>query len=246
MPRRQRVWRRAGPDRHLASIRARQAGPGRVVVELEETIPAGGARLFTTLTVHGSGDIVIRQRFVPGDTMLPDIPRLGLRFTMPAGFDSVTWFGRGPQENYWDRKSGSAVGLYRSAAWDLLYPYGRPQESGTRSDVRWLGVSNAAGVGLLAVGMPLIEASALNVLQDDLDEGQWKINRHASDVRRRPLTEVRLDWHQMGVGGDNSWGARQHEQYRLPVRAYEWAVRLRPFARADGSLFALARAVPPE
>jgi beta-galactosidase len=246
MPRRQRVWRRAGPDRHLERIVARQAGRDRVIVELDESLHAGDVRLLTTWAVYGSGDIVIRQRFVPGDSALPDLPRLGLRLTMPAGFDSVAWFGRGPQENYWDRKTGAATGLYRTAAAELYHPYGRPQETGTRSDVRWMAVSNAAGTGLLSVGMPLLEASALNVLQDDLDEGQEKVNRHPTDVRRRPLTELRLDWHQMGVGGDNSWGARQHEQYRLPVRAYEWGVRLRPFARGDGSPFALARAPLPE
>lgn len=245
MPRRQRVWRRAGPDRHLDSMTVRQPSPERVVVELLESVPAGGARLHTTYTVFGSGDIVVRQRFIPGDTLLPDMPRLGVAFTMPAGFDSVTWFGRGPQENYWDRKTGAAVGLYRAAAWHLLYPYGRPQESGTRSDVRWMAIANAAGTGLLAVGRPLLEASALNVLQDDLDEGQWKTNRHRSDVRRRPLTEVRLDWHQMGVGGDDSWGARTHPEYRLPVRAYDWSFRLRPFGRGDVPA-TLARTATPE
>jgi beta-galactosidase len=240
MPRRQRVWRRAGPDRHLERLAARQTG-GRVTVEVEEALHAGGARLFTTYVLHGSGDIVIRQRFVPRDTMLPELPRLGVRFTMPAGFDSVTWFGRGPQENYWDRKTGAAVGLYRAASVDLHHPYGRPQETGTRSDVRWMAVTNAAGTGVLAVGQPLLEASALPFLQEDFDEGQEKVNRHATDVRRRPLTEVRLDWHQMGVGGDNSWGAQSLEQYRMPLRTYQWSLRLRPFGRGDGSPFALAR-----
>jgi len=246
MPQRLRVWRTAGPDRHLVRIAARQDGRARVTVETEELLPAGGARLFSTWAVYGSGDVVMRQRFVPGDTLLPELPRLGLRFTMPAGFDSVTWFGRGPQETYWDRKTGAAVGLYRAAAADLYHPYERPQETGTRADVRWMAVQNAAGTGLLAVGQPLLEASALNVLQEDLDEGQAKVNRHAYMVRRQPLTEVRLDWHQMGVGGDNSWGARTHPEYRLPVRTYEWSVRLRPLARGDGSPFALARAPLPE
>jgi beta-galactosidase len=246
MPRRLRVWRTAGPDRHLVRIAARQDGRSRVLVETEELLHAGGARLFTTWAVYGSGDIVMRQRFVPGDTTIAELPRLGLRFTMPPGFDSVTWFGRGPQETYWDRKTGAAVGLYHMAAADLYYPYERPQETGTRADVRWMAVTNAAGTGLLAVGQPLLEASAMNVLQDDLDEGLEKVNRHAYMVPRRPFTEVRLDWHQMGVGGDNSWGALTHPEYRLPVRTYEWSLRLRPFARGDGSPFALARAPLPE
>jgi beta-galactosidase len=246
MPRRQRVWRTAGPDRHLLDISARQDGRDRVTVETEELLHAGGARLFTTWAVYGSGDVVMHQRFVPGDTTIAELPRLGMRFTMPAGFDSVTWFGRGPQETYWDRKAGAAVGLYRLAAADFYYPYERPQETGTRTDVRWMLVRNAAGAGLLAVGEPLLEASAMNVLQDDLDEGLEKVNRHAYMVPRRPFTEVRLDWHQMGVGGDNSWGAMTHPEYRLPVREYEWGFRLRPYAPGDGSPFALAREKRPE
>jgi beta-galactosidase len=246
MPRRLRVWRTAGPDRDFVRIAARQDGRSRVTVETEELLHAGGARLFTTWAVYGSGDIVMRQRFVPGDTTIAELPRLGLRFTVPAGFDSVTWFGRGPQETYWDRKTGAAVGLYRAAAADLYFPYDRPQETGTRADVRWMAVANAAGFGLLAVGQPLLEASAMNVLQDDLDEGLAKVNRHPYMVPRRPFTEVRLDWHQMGVGGDNSWGALTHPEYRLPLREYEWSLRLKPFARGDGSPFALARAPLPD
>jgi beta-galactosidase len=243
MPRRQRVWRRAGPDRHVDSIVVRQTAAGRVTINVAQSLPAGGAHLFTTYEIHGSGDVVIRNRFVPGDTTLPSLPRLGIRLTMPAGFDSVAWFGRGPHESYWDRKTSAAVGLYRAKTLELYHPYVRPQETGNRTDVRWMAVTNAAGVGLLAVGMPLLEASALPFLQEDFDEGQQKVNRHTYHVRPRPLTEVRLDWRQMGVGGDDSWGALPHEQYQLPVRVYEWAVRLRPFARADGSPFALARTV---
>jgi beta-galactosidase len=138
------------------------------------------------------------------------------------------WFGRGPHESYWDRKTGARVGLYSANAADLYHPYVRPQENGTRADVRWMAVTNAAGTGLLAEGMPLLEASALPYLQEDFDEGQVKVNRHVTDVGPRDLVEVRLDWHQMGVGGDNSWGAQALEKYRLPLREYEWSFRLVP------------------
>jgi beta-galactosidase len=109
-----------------------------------------------------------------------------------------------------------------------------------------MAVTNAAGVGLLAVGMPLLEASALPYLQEDFDEGQVKVNRHPTDVAPRDLTEIRLDWHQMGVGGDNSWGAQALEPYRMPLRTYEWTFGLRPVTRADGSWFEMAREVKRE
>jgi beta-galactosidase len=242
MPRRQRVWRRAGPDRHVDSIVARADGAD-VVVRVGQSLHAGGARLETTYTVRPDGAILVHTRFVPGDTALPELPRLGMRFTMPAAFRQVTWWGRGPHESYWDRKTGARVGRYTADAADLYYPYVRPQENGTRADVRWMAVTNGAGVGLLAVGAPLLEASALPYLQEDFDEGQVKVNRHPTDLAPRDLTEVRLDWHQMGVGGDNSWGAQALPQYRLPLRTYEWTFGLRPVGPGDGSLFEVARAV---
>jgi len=243
MPRRQRVWRLAGPDRHVDSVGVTRTGTDRVTLAVAQTLPAGRARLFTSYQVFGTGEIVVRNRFVPDDTLYPSLPRLGMRFTMPDGFDRVSWFGRGPQENYWDRKTGARVGLYHATTADLYFPYVRPQENGTRADVRWMTVTNADGTGLLAVGMPLLEASALPDLQEDFDEGQEKTGRHTTDIRPRNLTEVRLDLHQMGVGGDDSWGAQQLPQYQLPLRVWEWAFMLRPISRADGSPFDLARAI---
>jgi beta-galactosidase len=228
MPRRQRVWRRAGPDRRADRVTVRRDAEGNVILWVNQALPAGGARLETTYTVRPSADITVHNRFVPGDTTLPELPRLGMRFTMPAAFDRVMWFGRGPHESYWDRKTGARVGLYSANAADLYHPYVRPQENGTRADVRWMAVTNAAGTGLLAEGLPLLEASALPYLQEDFDEGQVKVNRHVTDVAPRDLVEVRLDWHQMGVGGDNSWGAQALEKYRLPLREYEWSFRLVP------------------
>jgi beta-galactosidase len=241
MPHRQRVWRLAGPDRHVDSVRVTNNGADGVSLAVAQTLPAGGARLFTNYHVSGTGEILIRNRFVPGDTLYPSLPRLGMRFTMPDGFDRVAWWGRGPQENYWDRKTGARVGLYHGTTADLYFPYVRPQENGTRSDVRWMTVTNANGIGLLAAGMPLLEASALPYLQEDFDEGQQKVGRHPTDIKPRPLTEVRLDLHQMGVGGDDSWGAQQLPQYRLPLRVWEWAFMLRPISGSDGSPFELAR-----
>jgi beta-galactosidase len=238
---RQRVWRLAGPDRHVDRMGADAGTDGVVRVTVEQSIHAGGARLTTTYVVRPDGAITIHNRFVPGDTAYPELARLGMRFTMPAAFRQVTWFGRGPQESYWDRKTGARVGLYTADAADLSFPYVRPQENGTRSDVRWMTVTNADGVGLLAVGMPLLEASALPYLQEDFDEGQEKVNRHVTDVAPRDLVEVRLDWHQMGVGGDNSWGAQALEQYRMPLRTYEWTFGLRPIGPADGSPFEIRR-----
>ena len=139
---------------------------------------------------------------------------------MPAAFDTMAWFGRGPHETYWDRKTGAAVGRYVSKVADLLHPYVRPQENANRTDVRWVTLTNAAGVGLRASG--LLSVSAWPYTMADLEAG-----RHIHDLPRRDTITVNLDHKQMGVGGDNSWGARPHPEYTLPPnKSYSYTFRL--------------------
>jgi len=210
-------------------------------VRIEATLglPTVNALLYLSYGVFGSGDVIVTSRFVPekmqADNGLPDIPRIGLRFALSSDFGDVDWYGRGPNENYSDRKTSSAVGLYTASVDQLYYPYVRPQENGNRTEARWVAFRDSVGVGLAAHGMPTIDWSALPYLQEDLDEGPAKRGRHTFDLRPRDLVAVHLDHRQMGVGGDNSWGAQPLERYRLPVRKYSYSLRLSPLGpdRAD-------------
>ena len=155
----------------------------------------------------------------------------------------MAWYGRGFHENYWDRKTGAPVGVYAAKVIDLYHPYIRPQENGNRTDVRWVALTNNEGTGLLAVGMPLLSISAHHFIDDDFDPGLEKRQRHAYDVRKRDLVTLKLDYQQMGVGGDTSWGerARPHPEYRLPARNYSYSFRLRPFSEKEESPMALSK-----
>jgi beta-galactosidase len=133
------------------------------------------------------------------------------------------------------------VGLYRGDVLDQYHPYVRPQENGNRTDVRWVALTNDAGVGLLASGLPLFDFSAYPFLNEDFDPGLEKAQRHAIDVRPRDLVTLNLDYRQMGVGGDTSWGARTHPEYTLPAREYDFRFRLRPFSRTDTDPMRLSR-----
>jgi len=243
MPRRQGMWRDAGRYPVLEEIEARRRDAGRVRVTARIGFPVVGAEERITYDVYGSGDVVVGVRFTPGARTadLPDIPRLGLRLTLPTELDRVTWYGRGPQETYVDRKTGAPVGIHRSTADSLFHPYVRPQETGNRTDARWVAFTDAGGHGLLAVGMPTLDWSAPRALTEDLDEGDAKRGRHAFDVPRRDFVAVHLDHRQLGVGGDNSWGAQPLAPYRIPVETAEWAVRLRPVSPALGDPMDLAR-----
>ncbi|MCL7970463.1 MAG: DUF4981 domain-containing protein [marine benthic group bacterium] len=235
MPRRQAVWKDAGRVRTLESVDVLSVAPGHARIEAVLSLPAVNASQHLAYDVFGSGEVVVTSRFVPPDESaregkLPDIPRVGLRLTLTAELDQVTWYGRGPHENYVDRKSGAPVGVYSAPVEDLYFPYIRPQEVGNRTEARWVAFRDEDGIGLGVLGMPTLDWSALRYLQEDLDEGPAKRGRHTYDLRPRDLVAVHLDHAQMGVGGDNSWGAQPLDPYRLPVREYSYSLRLVPLA----------------
>jgi beta-galactosidase len=243
MPERLAVWRDAGPRRTVSSVTARQVSDSEVAVSVEAVLAGSDSPHTTRYTIFGTGDILVDVSFMPGRADLPELPRFGMRMTLPATFDTITWFGRGPHENYWDRHASAAVGLYSGRVADQIHPYVRPQESGYKTDVRWVALANRDGVGLLAVGLPLVSASASPFLPEDYDNGRGPGQRRTTDMTPRDLVVLNVDFKQMGVGGDTSWGAKTHPEYTLPAQPYRYRFRLRPFAPHDGPLPALAKQV---
>ena len=148
----------------------------------------------------------------------------------------MAYLGRGPHENYWDRNTGAAVGLYSGSVEDMIHVYVRPQENGNRTDVRWLTLTDDDGTGLLAVGMPLLSISAWPFSMKDLEQA-----KHIHELPRRDFITVNLDDKQMGVGGDDSWGARTHPEYMLPAKPYTYRFRLKPYSPDMGEPSTLAR-----
>ncbi|HEY9233149.1 MAG TPA: glycoside hydrolase family 2 TIM barrel-domain containing protein, partial [Blastocatellia bacterium] len=159
MPKRQGVWREAAAKRTVKEVAAEQINPQVVRVTAVATLPAGGSTVRNVYTFYGSGEIEVEQQITPGG-QLPDLPRFGMQMRVPGEFRTVTWFGRGPQENYWDRNTAAAVGRYSEAVENLFFPYIEPQESGNRTDVRWITLTDRNGFGLKATGMPLLSVSA--------------------------------------------------------------------------------------
>jgi beta-galactosidase len=222
MPERLRVWRDAGARRTVNSVTAEQTAPQVARVTALATLPAGAAKYRNTYTVFGDGVIEIESALTPASD-LPLLPRFGVQLRVPGEFGTVEWYGRGPQENYWDRNSGAAVGRYAMPVDELFFPYIEPQESGNRTDVRWVAFTNRAGLGLRAVGLPLLYFSAWHFSAEELER-----HKHPSEIVRSDDITVNLDYRQMGVGGDDSWGAWPHREYRLPAQAYTYKFRLEP------------------
>jgi beta-galactosidase len=228
------------------SIRASDAAvaPGSVVVEARWDLPSVSSEVWFAYIIGPDGTVVVRSRFAPGDQGVPEVPRVGASMTLPSGFDEAEWYGRGPQENYIDRRTGAAVGTYRSAVADLPFPYERPQESGTRTDTRWVALrSRGSGIGLLVVGLPKFEFSAYPNALEDFDGGLKKTQRHSIDVPKRDFVTLNVDRAQMGVGGDNSWGALPHREYRIPPVELRYGFALRPLAAAERQASDIARSV---
>jgi len=229
MPVRQGVWREASRTRVVRGVERWQNSDRDVEVYVTVDLPAVGASHITGYRVYGNGEMVVTSTLTLSGPELPDLPKFGLTLHLSKTLEEVAWFGRGPQESYRDRKWGAPVGLNRSTVADLFHPYIRPQETGNRTDVRWASFEGWGAVGLLVVADPVMEFSALPYEDEDLDEGDTPIYRHVWDLRERDGVILDVDLGQMGVGGDTSWGARPHPQYRLPAQPYRYRVRLIPF-----------------
>ncbi len=189
-----------------------------------------------TYTIYGSGDVVIEIHVVP-NVDVPFLPRLGLQMQLPGGYEQFTWYGRGPHENYVDRKEGARVGVYSGTVDEQYVPYIVPEENGNKTEVRWVSLTNADGVGLLAVGMPLMEVSAHHYTTEDLTRA-----RHTYELVRREEITLNLDYAQSGLGSA-SCGPGRLEKYQLKPEEARYRVRLRPLSAAESPM-ELSKAAP--
>jgi len=226
-PKKLGVWRDAGPDRTITRVAAQQQSPQTVKVVSEAKIPAGDSVYKNTFIIYGSGEILVESDFKAAPN-LPELPRFGMQVSVPAEFKNVTWFGRGPQENYWDRNTGAAIGLYSGAVEELITNYIEPQENGNRTDVRWASFTDQDGAGLMAKGLPLIHFSAWPYKMSELERA-----KHPNEIKRSMDITVNIDYKQMGVGGDDSWGAWPHKEFMLPAGSYNYKFMLSPVEKGQ-------------
>jgi beta-galactosidase len=220
-------WPRAWQRRRLVALKVSRLADSVIRVEAQLALCTARTPLALSYTFFGSGDLVVEAELVPRR----EVRRLGLTFGMPAEYERVTWFGRGPHESMWDRKSGAAVGIYSLRAADMAHDYVRPQENGNRTDVRWATITSRDGEGLLLVDEAgtLLNLSAWPYTQDDLLAAE-----HIHELPRRDAITINVGHQQRGVGGDVPVGVTVHDAYRLwPNRGYTLRLRLRPFAPGD-------------
>ncbi len=219
-------WRNAGSDAKLTSMQVKNLDNGEYKIISNYILPdnLANSSVIISYLVSTSGAININYTFIPANDTLPLIPRLGLNFILNRSFDTMEWFGRGPHENYSDRYTSAFVGLYKGSVWDQYFPYDRPQENGNKIDVRWMSLKDLDSCGLSVQGHPFISTSAYLFPTEDLSEVDLKKHqRHISDIVDKEMISWNIDFKQMGLGGDTSWGAYPHEQYLIPAKKYEFS-----------------------
>ena len=281
MPKRLQVWKQSSRDFKLADAALSMEGED-ALIRISYLLPAGNLYL-VSYRVHPSGVVKVDAHFTSTEmsaaetelseeartaTFTPgrdaarreasklNVPRIGMRFRLPQGMNRLDYFGRGPQENYWDRKAGSLVGRWQSSVEQQYVPYVRPQENGHHTDIRWLTLADTRGRGLRIVADSLLEFNALHGAIEDFDAEEQKLlprqwnnftpeqvanhdeaaavnvlrrQHHISDVTPRSFVEVCVDLKQQGVAGYDSWGSRPEPAYTLPAnRDYRWGFTLIP------------------
>ncbi len=212
------AWRDAGDKAALLSL-APGASPGLLTARLKLT--TGHCEL--TYALHADGTLRVEMKLDPADKA-PELPRVGMHFAIPRKMNGVRWFGRGPHENYQDRKSGAAIAIHESTVNEWITPYVRPQENANRSDIRWIEFSADDGVALrIEAEGPPFGVSAWPYSATDL-----ATSPHHYQLPQRDFITVNVDGAQMGVGGDNSWGLPVLKPYRLKAgQSHRFAITFR-------------------
>ncbi|MEG2096916.1 MAG: glycoside hydrolase family 2 TIM barrel-domain containing protein, partial [Pseudoflavonifractor sp.] len=217
-----RDWRAAGENRTLSSAVVTPMGDTASRVTFSGQL-GNGSDYATIYTVLGNGDITVEQHLTPNDAF-EVIPEVGSRLKVPATLSNVTYLGRGPEENYIDRRTGSDIGLYKTTVDDMFIPYETPSETGNRSDVSWVALTDDTGSGLMVTTQQKLQFSALRYTQEELSTTGHHYELVADDAISLSLRAA-----EQGIAGDTTWGAWPLEQYlNRGDHSYEYTYRLHP------------------
>lgn len=225
------AWK--NPEMKMKSFKVvENEGKAEKGVEVVYDMPSVEATLTMTYTLTPAGELVVNEAMTVNKDAKhkPELMRYGMQLVMPKAYNMLTYYGKGPGENYIDRNNGDRLGVYDAKVADQYWGYVRPQESGNKTEVRYWQVKDENGKGLEFYSFAPMECSTLNYLASDLDDG-WDKNAHQShsgDLTPRDFSVVKLAVRQRGLACVNSWGAIPLEQYRMPYQDYSFTYVIRP------------------
>lgn len=220
------AWK--NPEIRLKSLKQRTENK-QVIVETAYEMPGVSAKLNLTYVINNEGAIKVTQKMATDKKVkVSNMFRFGMQMQMPRSFETIEYYGRGPIENYIDRNHCTDLGIYRQSVTEQFYSYIRPQENGTKTDIRWWRIINKAGNGIEVVAASPFSASALHYTIESLDEGWSKQQGHSPEVEEADLTNLCIDKIQAGLGCVNSWGSIALPEYQVPYQDYEFTFILSP------------------
>ncbi|MFS4481562.1 glycoside hydrolase family 2 TIM barrel-domain containing protein [Hyunsoonleella sp. 2307UL5-6] len=243
MPKHMGIWREATEKQDLVSITLKDEEKvldisskaqvsnfknNSITLDVIYRLPKDIAKVKMSYKIDASGQLTVTNALIDVEDDLPNIPRFGTNFIIKNEYNKVNWYGRGPLENYQDRKTSQFVGNYEASIADLYVPYIRPQENGYKTDVRWIIFKNSKGKGLKISGPELLSFSAHHQYNSDFDAGDTKQQRHTTDIVKRELVNINIDHVQMGVGGDTSWWTKPLEQYQIVAKNQSYTFKIMP------------------
>lgn len=218
-----RIWKDAGKNASLKELRIDKEGNSEVIMTAVYDMKQQESSMEVKYTVRGDGSIKVDMSFTPGKKTLPEMPRLGMRMILPSDFDNMKWFGRGPHENYADRKNSALIGVYSATVWEQYHPYVRAQETGNKCDVRWVELRDKKGRGIRISGDKPLNVSAWNFPQENIEYRPFNVERrHGGSIEKKNMVWLNIDHRLMGVGGDNTWGAQVHPEYTITPHAWTY------------------------
>ena len=225
MPNKLGIWKEASKSPTVVSVNLDKKSSEGVLIKVAYQLAQANVPYTVEYLIQNNGAIKVTAAIDLAGKELPEIPRFGMRLKLNGAFDNLSYYGRGPWENYSDRNSAAFIGEYSDK---VINQYAknfiRPQESGYKTDVRWLTLKNDSGQGLKIEGQQPIGFSALNISTEDLDPGKNKEQRHPTDLdlNSKEAVYLHVDYKQRGLGGDDSWGSLPHDPYRLLDKKYSY------------------------
>jgi len=209
------IWQTMSENRRLESVEIK----GNSIQLIFELLHNQSSFQITLMPIDAGMKVVCNLK---ASIELPEIPRLGINMKINKDLQNVNWFGRGPHENYQDRKDSAFISEYSSTVSEMFVPYIRPQENGYRTDVQCVSFTDANGKGLRFIGRSKICFSALEYTIEQLDRYKQAKQMHPEFLRKSDFIDLNIDYLQMGVGGDDSWGARTHPEYTISSGDYSY------------------------
>ena len=205
------VWKDAAAGRTITDVDVSKSRKEKIaVIKFEMTLPTGKINYTLTYKINNLGEIEVLADYRPVSGKVPLIPKFGFRMAVPKEYSNISWYGRGPEENYEDRKTGTFFGVYEKPLNEFITHYISPQDNSNRCDVRWFKLQNSHNSGLEISGVQPLLFRAWPYTEDDLENA-----KHDYELPDRDFINVNIDLKVHGVGGNNSWGKRTLPQYTI-------------------------------